>query len=190
MKSKLMIGLLAGTTMAAAAFAHGGAEGVVKERMDGMMAMGQSVKELAPMMRGEITYDAEAVRAGARVFVEHSEGMTELFPEGSAGKPSEAKSEIWSDWGEFSALAEQLKVVSEGLAEAADNGLMASGAGMDAGSMMGTQSPGGMMGASSMMGTSSGSQMIDYASMPADGAFNMVTQTCSACHAKFRYEAK
>jgi cytochrome c556 len=96
MKSKLMIGLLAGTTMAAAAFAHGGAEGVVKERMDGMMAMGQSVKELAPMMRGEITYDAEAVRTGARVFVEHSEGMTELFPEGSAG--NSVRSQSSSRW--------------------------------------------------------------------------------------------
>ncbi|OOY05392.1 cytochrome c [Thioclava sp. F28-4] len=191
MKSKLTIGLLVGATMATAVFAHGGAEGVVKERMDAMSAMGQSVKKLAPMMRGETDYDAAAVRAAARVFIEHSDGLTELFPEGSDSKPSEAKPEIWSEWDKFSALADQLKTASEGLAEAAGNGLMASGANLGAGSMMGTQSSGGgMMGTSSMMGTASDGGMMDYASMPADGAFNMVTQTCSSCHAKFRFEAK
>ncbi len=31
---------------------------------------------------------------------------------------------------------------------------------------------------------------VDIAQMPADGLFNMVAQTCSACHSKFRVEKK
>jgi hypothetical protein len=54
---------------------------------------------------------------------------------------------------------------------------------------------GAMMGNSAMMG---GGAMMDggmmtaeqIASMPADGAFTMVTQVCSACHTKFRTESQ
>ena len=41
--------LIAGT--AVTAFAHSGATGIVKERMDAMLAMGKAVKTVAPMMR-------------------------------------------------------------------------------------------------------------------------------------------
>lgn len=196
--------VIATASIAGAVWAHSGATGVVKERMDGMMAMGKSVKEITPMMRGKTDYDPERVRAFAEEVRRHSgEAMTKLFPEGSDGAPSEAKPNIWTDWDEFAALAAQLQTISEGLAIAAKNGLMHSGVGqtatmmggqsmMGGGSMMGGQS---MMGGGSMMGGSVTSDIRnlgpeEFSEMPADGVFMMVSQTCSACHTKFRAEAK
>ncbi len=76
--------LIAGT--AVTAFAHSGATGIVKERMDAMLAMGKAVKTVAPMMRGETAYDAETVRDAARLFQQHAgESMTKLVPEGTGG---------------------------------------------------------------------------------------------------------
>ena len=184
--------LIAGT--AVTAFAHSGATGIVKERMDAMLAMGKAVKTVAPMMRGETAYDAETVRDAARLFQQHAgESMTKLFPEGSDGKPSEAKPEIWTDWNSFAGLAAQLETFSAGLAAAADNGLMMAGtqhgsmmegsntmmgsSGMGSGSMMGA---GGMMGGARSVG--------DLSQMPADGVFMMLSQVCSACHTRFRAE--
>ena len=190
--------VIATGSIAGAVWAHSGATGVVKERMDGMMAMGKSVKEITPMMRGQTDYDPERVRAFAEDMRQHSgEALTRLFPEGTTGAPSEAKPNIWTDWEEFAALAEQLHTLSEGLALAAENGLMHGGGGqtssmMGGESMMGGQS---MMGGGSMMGNSATSEFRNYgpeefSEMPADGVFMMVSQTCSACHTKFRAEAK
>ncbi len=185
-----------------AAYAHGGASGVVKERMEAMEDMGDVMKSLSAIMRGDTEYDADAVRKGAEVIGSHSgEALTGLFPEHSLEAPSEAKPEIWTDWDEFSALAEQLGLFASGLGKAADNGLAHGGGGagmMGGGGMMGQgtmmggnsmMSGGGMMGDAPMMGAAG--QMADpelLAQMPADGVFNMVAQTCSACHSKFRVE--
>ena len=185
--------LIAGT--AVTAFAHGGATGIVKERMDAMLAMGKAVKAVAPMMRRETAYDAETVRDTARLFQQHAgESMTKLFPEGTGGMPSEAKEDVWTDWDRFAALATQLEEYSEGLERAAGNGLggmngnasMGGATMMGDGSMMGSGN--GMMGGSTMMG---GGGMMDAAAiaeMPADAAFAMTTQVCSACHERFRAE--
>ncbi|TCD15415.1 c-type cytochrome [Oricola cellulosilytica] len=194
----------------AAAFAHGGATGIVKERMDAMGAMGDAIKTLSAMMRGETGYDAAVVqREAGKIETHGGKAMTSLFPEGSDGAPSEAKSEIWSNWKEFEALAVRLESLAAGLERAAENGLaMGNETGMGGSSMMGTGS--NMMGTgSNMMGTGSGmmgsgtSSMMSgggmgsgdslpdektLASMPADGVFNMVAQTCSSCHTKFRLE--
>ena len=62
--------LIAGT--AVTAFAHSGATGIVKERMDAMLAMGKAVKTVAPMMRGETAYDAGTVSDAARLFQQHA----------------------------------------------------------------------------------------------------------------------
>ena len=178
--------LIAGT--AATAFAHSGATGIVKERMDAMLAMGKAVKTVAPMMQGATSYDAGTVRNAARLFQQHAgESMTKLFPEGTGGMPSEAKDEVWTDWDRFAALASQLEEYSEGLERAADNGLGGMGGNTSTGgtSMMGG---GSMMGGSTMMG---GGGMMDAAAiaeMPADAAFAMTTQVCSACHERFRAE--
>lgn len=185
----IVMGTALATLVAATAFAHGGATGIVKERMDGMSIMGKTMKALAPMMRGEVAYDAQAVRDGGELIGLHSgEAMTKRFPQGSGGMPSEAKDAIWENWEEFAALAEQLHAYSEGLALAADNGLMmAGGATADSSTMMGSSNA--MMGGSSaMMSGVMGRE--ELSEMPADGVFMMVSQTCSACHTKFRVEAK
>lgn len=187
--AKIVMGAIVVSAISATAFAHGGAVGVVKERMDGMSALGKTIKALAPMMRGEGTYDAETVRQGAETIRAHAgESLTKLFPVGSGGMPSEAKEIVWQDWEEFSALAEQLHLYSEGLALAAGNGLMMpTETANDSSSMMGGGST--MMGGTApMMADAMGLEEISE--MPTDGVFAMVSQTCSSCHTKFRAEAK
>lgn len=199
MKFAGFAGIALGLAVAGSVWAHSGATGIVKERMDGMMVMGKAVKEITPMMRGKVDYDAEAVRAFAETLGEHSgAAMTRLFPEGTGGAPSVAKPKVWTNWEGFEALAMQLQTLSEGLALAADNGVKGSGpatGGMvDGDSMMGGSS---MMGGDSMMGGSgmmgAGPAMNDLgpeelSEMPADAVFRMVSQTCASCHTKFRAE--
>ncbi|PHP68487.1 cytochrome C [Zhengella mangrovi] len=178
---------------AAAAFAHGGATGIVKERMEAMESMGDTMKALKPMMQGAVAYDADAVRQGARSIRDHAAKIQDLFPEGSGGHPSEARPEVWTERSDFDALAKRLQVLAAGLKAAAGNdtampgssqGMMGSGQGM-------------MMGGQGMMGGGQGMMMgavgplpdpSDLAAMPAGGVFAMVAQTCSACHSRFRQE--
>ena len=187
MKIQKIIGAGAiGLAFVAAAHAHGGATGIVRERMEAMEAMGEAVKTLTAMMSGETDYDAATVREQAATIRSHAgEAITGLFPEGSGGEPSEAKPGIWSDWDEFAALAAQLETYAEGLEAAAGNGLMHGDGTPGAGTMMGSGNgmmSGGMMGA---VGTPDADAL---AAMPADGVFAMMTQTCSACHTKFRVD--
>jgi len=108
----------------ATASAHGGATGIVKERMDAMDAMGKVMKLLSAMMRGETGYDAAAVREGAIILQSHSgDALTKLFPEGSDHDPSEAEPEIWSNWPEFVQYSDKLNLFAVALSEAAGNGL-------------------------------------------------------------------
>lgn len=190
--------LLASIT-AGVALAHSGATGVVKERMDGMAAMQKAVKAVTPIMRGQVAYDADAVRSFAAAVEMHSgEAMTKLFPEGTGGKPSEAKDQVWSDWEEFESLAMNLETLGKTLSEAANNGLAVQASGGTSGSMMGTgnmMGSGTMMGGNSAMGGMMGQSsdgMMDadmLASMPADMLFTRISQTCSACHSKYRLES-
>lgn len=170
-------------------FAHVGAKGIVKERMDAMLGMGKIVKSLSAMMRGDSEYDAKLVKEGAAIIKSHAgEAMTKQFPEDVKSEHSEARSEIWKNWEEFKDLASQLEVLAGALEKAADNGLMKNA--QHGTGMMGSKS-GSMMGNPAMMGQ--GGKMPDaeiLASMPADGVFNMLAQTCSSCHTKFRLEKK
>ncbi|WP_170761413.1 c-type cytochrome [Ruegeria lacuscaerulensis] len=192
---KLLLGVVVASVLVVASqsvFAHGGATGVVKERMDGMGVMKEAMKVLTPMMRGQVDYDASVVRERSEDISRHAgEALTKLFPEGSLDAPSEAKPEIWQDWDAFSALADQLRVMADGLADASENGLMMAGETSAVGGMMGGQGGsmigGGMMGGG-MMGGGAGSDMMDLSQMPADGVFAMMGQVCSACHTRFRVE--
>lgn len=181
---KLVLGGAAIVGLSAAAFAHSEATGVVKERMDAMKSMGEAIKRIRPMMSGEAAYDAAAVREAARVIAaEAGEAMTGKFPEGSTDHPSEVLPRTWEEWERFTQLADQLEMAAKGLALAAGNGLHGDG------HMMSDTS--GMMGRGMMMGdgTMPGRMSVEHiGQMPADGAFMMVTQTCSACHDRYRQD--
>ena len=193
---QLVFGGAAIVGLSATAFAHSGATGVVKERMDAMKSMGEAIKQITPMMSGEAAYDQAAVRAAAQSIAKDAgEAMTSLFPEGSTDHPSEVLPRTWDEWDRFVALADQLQVAASGLALAAGNGLHGDGHMMnDQSGMMGAGSGmmsggAGMMGGGMMMGNGglpSGMTAEQISQMPADGAFMMLTQTCSACHDRYR----
>lgn len=92
-------------------------------------------------------------------------------------------------------MAEALGTSAEGMKQAAGNGLAGPGAAAVGGVMGADQ---GMMGnrqgmtgnRQGMMGGVSGSMMYTelLAEMPVNAGFMAVTQTCSACHQKFRAE--
>ena len=201
MNARIWMTALVASSVGLGALAHSGATGVMKERMDAMGEMGDEMKRLAPMMRGQTEYDPDVVRSAADTMIGHAgTQMTELFPEGSNEKPSEALDAIWEDWEEFAALAEALLTTAEGMKLAADNGLAGPGD-MPGGGMMGSGD--GMMGTGqtmmdgnqTKMGTGQGmkggapTEMMTtemLAEMPVNAGFMAVTQTCSACHQKFR----
>ncbi len=106
------------------ALAHDGATGIVKQRMEAMSSLGKAMKVIAGMIRGNQTYDANTLKSNAAVIKSHSgSAMMNLFPQNSLQKVSDARKEIWSNWEEFSELANRLETLATSLEIAADNGL-------------------------------------------------------------------
>ncbi|WP_372830639.1 cytochrome c [Pontibacterium sp.] len=171
-------------------FAHGGAKGVVKERMDLMDNMKGAMKTLSAIYKGEQEYDADTVRKAALIIRDNSgNAMTTLFPKGSAHSPSEAKPNIWQEWERFEKLAKRQQVISQGLHDSADNRSVSEA--KSSGHMMGGGS-GSMMGKSMMGGGHMMGGKMDtpehYAEMPSEMVFKMLTDNCSSCHTRYRAE--
>ena len=85
-------------------FAHEGATGVVKARMDMMKEMGADLKRLTAISRGEAPYDADEVSAIGDAYLRHGGHFPDMFPAGSDKPPSEAAPAIWSERDRFNAL--------------------------------------------------------------------------------------
>ncbi len=186
LRFKLVVGLII-VLISGLLLAHGGATGIVKERMESMKEMKSSMKSLTEMFRGKKAYVAGDVTAAAQViFSTAGDELTRLFPEGSLHKPSEAKPEIWHDWERFQTLAEQLKTYSAALAEGAERRMPRQNnerhSKMNTADMMGTT----MMG----MGASMEPDQAMLEKMPADGVFKLLADTCSSCHKRFRIETE
>lgn len=158
--------------------------------MDLMKGIGDAMKTLTRMFRGETAYDAERVREAANAINERAgEHITKLFPDGSLQKPTEALPTVWQDWPTFEQYAADLAAYSAVLAEAADNEPSAMhGQGMRPGDHM--------MGREPMMGDPGNSPMIGgrhpmndpdaLKKMPPMASFMRLSQTCNACHTQFR----
>jgi len=161
------------------------------------------------MMQGTIPYDTFIVSEGASVIAGHAgETMLSLFPEGSLEGVTYAKPEIWSDWQDFAALAEELKTYADALAVAAPNGLEPAlppaddMAGMDHSAMTMTPAPevkkgftvAELMGYGERIpelqvtrGTSNPATLeFDLTTLAADDLFTRISGTCSSCHSQFR----
>ena len=105
------------------ASAHGGATGIVKERMESMKSIGRAGKVLSNMAKGKQTMDAEEARELAMEIRDHAMRIPELFPntmDSKMGTGTEASPEIWEKWAEFEGLAQQLADASDDLASVAE----------------------------------------------------------------------
>ncbi|WP_434053765.1 MAG: cytochrome c [Roseibium sp.] len=110
-----LVGLAAG-----AALAHGGATGIVKERMDAMTDISRNVKSVGQMLKGTAVYNPEEIKRAANAISGHAgDAMTELFPEGSLKSPSEASPTIWEEWPEFVTFADSLETSARALEDLA-----------------------------------------------------------------------
>jgi len=100
---------------ALAASAHEGATGLVKERMDSMSAIADSMKALGGMVKSGEVDGAQAVALGARV-AEEARRVPDLFAEEELQPMSEARPEIWQDFADFTAKAEAMTAAAATLA--------------------------------------------------------------------------
>lgn len=156
-----------------AAYAHGGATGIVKERMDQMVTLRDAMKTLKSQLAMGGAYDVDVV-AGAAAAIKQNAGdhLTKLFPEGSLSMASEAKPNVWSNWDRFSAIATDLELYA-GALEAAAIARIPNTA----------TAPAMTMG----MGMAPAKPDPAVLSMQAPmEAFTAVSDTCSACHTAFR----
>lgn len=118
----LMAVLGSGFAPVAPSWAHGGATGVVKQRMDLMSAMGENMKIVAAMVKGQVPMDMEKVRQEAGAISRNSPKIETLFPAGSLKAPSEALPAVWEEWERFMSLSTQLDTAANGLQQAATTG--------------------------------------------------------------------
>lgn len=173
MKKWVLVTVLA-AGLGSAVASHESATGVVKERMEKMERLEELIERVFAMIDGEIAYDAGAVRRAAEeIQAGAGQHMTALFPEGSSGSPSEAKDDIWRDFGAFEHLALVLERWSGELAAQAD--------GQPQGTLPKNWED-AEMGPAMMQG---GGMMRDGG--PVFAAWH-VAATCNACHAEFREE--
>ncbi len=107
----------------AVVYAHGGATGIVKQRMDAMENIGDHMKLIGEMLRGNSPYDTQKIAASAQMIGKASgKELTVLFPEDSLMHPTEASPDIWSNWEKFSQYSDELRQAAEGVVAAADEG--------------------------------------------------------------------
>lgn len=123
---RIHAGILAivGAFMAlAAAHAHEGATGVVKERMDSMKTVARAMKAIKTEIAKGDAFDAGAIAENAGIVQRHSgEALVALFPEGSGHAPSEARPEVWSDRATFAELADDMSQLAATLKAEAQAG--------------------------------------------------------------------
>ena len=73
-------------------FAHDGAKGIIKERMDKFQTSKTIMRQINKSFGNE---DFKNIQNGAAQLERWGNEMDKYFPEGSNTKPSEAKEEIW-----------------------------------------------------------------------------------------------
>lgn len=105
-------------------YAHSGATGIVKERMDAMKDMGDQSKIVADMFKGKSAFDKNTLLSTTDSFIKHGGEMAELFPdttESRQGAMTEALPKIWEEWDEFSEKVSEFEELSRTLKSTAES---------------------------------------------------------------------
>jgi len=97
--------------------AHGGATGIVKQRMDVMVDIGRAMKSVRNSLDRP---RPDTVREAAGRIARHARHIPMLFPDGSFHPPSEAGASIAANRAEFDRLAAELAAAAERTAAEAD----------------------------------------------------------------------
>lgn len=103
-----------------AVFAHSGATGVVKARMDGMKEMSHAAKAMGAVRAGAIPFSFQTLNLAGREIARHGAAARDQFPGGSLIAPSEALPAIWTDRETFDRLLDQMTEAAEQLSASAD----------------------------------------------------------------------
>jgi cytochrome c556 len=121
-KQALSALFIVGTIFTGTVFSHGGATGVVKERMELMKEVGDNMKQVGAMVKGQAPFDSMTIAKNAKSISDAGPHITKLFPNDSLHKPSEALPAIWEEWDQFSALSDKLSNEANKLQEVAQGG--------------------------------------------------------------------
>ena len=104
MKNSFLLAVSAGLLLSVSAFAHKGATGIVKERMDNFKASQMALKQIFAASKRN---NFEAIVPLANQIKNWAEIMPTKFPSGSDGPPSEAAPAIWIDFEGFKSAAKE-----------------------------------------------------------------------------------
>ena len=104
MKNSFLLALSAGLLLSVSAFAHKGATGIIKERMDNFKASQMALKQIFAASKRN---NFEAIVPLANQIKNWAEIMPTKFPTGSDGPPSEAAPAIWTDFEGFKLAAKE-----------------------------------------------------------------------------------
>ncbi|MBN9360748.1 MULTISPECIES: cytochrome c [unclassified Devosia] len=195
LNTRALLAIAGLAAMTASVLAHGGATGIVGERMMGMMMLSEQVKLLTPVRGGGGSADPVAVSEAASMIEMHGgPAMTKLFPADSIEGPSVARPEIWQRWQEFSDYADRLSQLAaelrlaatapEARVTAAEQALPAT-----------LEGEWGKLDVAALLGIADDPETIDkmvtgsientFIRKPTT-IFADITATCSSCHASFR----
>jgi cytochrome c556 len=104
MKNSFLLAVSAGLLLSVSAFAHKGATGIVKERMDNFKASQMALKQVLAASKRN---DFDAIVLLANQIKNWAEIMPTKFPSGSDGPSSEAAPAIWTDFEGFKSAAKE-----------------------------------------------------------------------------------
>lgn len=97
------------------------AEDAIKYRQSALSMLGTHMGRLQPVLKGQVAFDAAAVKANVAVIQTLSTLPWSAFGAGTQGSSS-AKTEIWSDTAGFKAAQQKFEAAVVQLSAAADSG--------------------------------------------------------------------
>ena len=125
-RSKIIAAVaLTATVFSTGAFAHDHVKNpTVKARMMAMEAIGESMKTLAGMAKGEMAFDADKASAAMGLIAATSATAAPLFEPNETDPKSEALPAIWENWDDFGKKMDTLAMASKANITIADAGAL------------------------------------------------------------------
>lgn len=112
-KTAFAVALIA---LGTAALAHGGVKNKdVMARMEVMKSIGDQMKIIGSMAKGEADFDAGVANAALTEIAAQSAQIQSLFESRADDPKSEALPAIWKDWTDFAHLASTAEITAEGM---------------------------------------------------------------------------